>query len=191
MQQWAPRNAIRDKACFSVAEHLLLAYNRHHENQSQTGGAHYRRGYPGYFVDGFFWYPINIRLRPRQTARQVFKQGDKAKTPDEKIHWFTRSIQADPKNVHAYVQRGLSYLDKDQMTAAMADFNKAVQVAPDSPEGYISRSLAYAIQGNYDKAWEDVAACQRLGGEMPPNFMAGLRKKSGCDGPSTRPRIQP
>ncbi len=138
-----------------------------------------------------YWTPINEWLHPGKTARAAYKRGCEAETPDEQIHLFTKAIEADPTHAPAYSGRGLSYMDKDQMVAAIADFNKAIGLAPDDPKRYIPRSLFHAMQGDYDKAWADAEACQRLGGIMPPNFMSGLREKSGRDGPATRPHIKP
>ena len=131
-----------------------------------------------------YWTPINEWLQPGRTARQAYKKGCKAESPDEQIRLFTQAIEAAPTYAAAYSERGLSYMDKGRMAAAIADFNKAIELAPDDPKRYISRSLFHAMQGDYDKAWADAEACQRLGGMMPPSFMSGLREKSGRDTPT-------
>ena len=44
---------------------------------------------------------------------------------------------------------------------------------------YLNRAVAYYYRRDYDKAWADVKACRRLGGEVFPVFLGELRKASG------------
>jgi len=47
------------------------------------------------------------------------------------------------------------------------------------PAGGMPVAALHFRQRDYEKAWADVKECQRLGLEVPPEFLAKLRKASG------------
>ncbi len=74
---------------------------------------------------------------------------------------------------------GAAYGGLERYTEAIAAFNKAVALKPDDAEAYHNRALAHYFRRDYAKAWADVKACRKLGGEIDPPFLADLRKASG------------
>ena len=62
---------------------------------------------------------------------------------------------------------------------AIADYTKAVQIDSMFAEAHIGRATAYYNKGEYDKAWGDVRRAQRLGLQVPPEFLKALRETSG------------
>ena len=56
---------------------------------------------------------------------------------------------------------------------------KAIEPNPQQAMAYYNRAVAQYFRRDYDKAWADVMQCERLGGEVAPEFLAKLRKASG------------
>jgi LPS-assembly protein len=72
--------------------------------------------------------------------------------PRQAVESFSRSLQADPKLVHAYIQRGYIYGMLGRYEEAVADFSRAQELAPAEPAVYMGRGVAHASLGRFDKA---------------------------------------
>jgi tetratricopeptide (TPR) repeat protein len=79
----------------------------------------------------------------------------------------------------AYLHKSLMHYRKDDFDAAIRDCEQAVKVKPDDTNIYVFRAALHYQMRNYDKAWADVNICQKLGGAVPPDFLAALQKASG------------
>ena len=57
--------------------------------------------------------------------------------------------------------------------------------AQEKAEAHHNRAIAYYFMRDYDKAWADVKACQRLGGKVYPGFLTELRasRRAGVNPP--------
>jgi tetratricopeptide (TPR) repeat protein len=76
-----------------------------------------------------YWFSsCRIRGRP---ARYEGTDAYKAHDYDLAISKFTESIKLDPKNNSAFNNRGLTYRDKNDYDAAIADFNSALGIKAD------------------------------------------------------------
>ena len=64
---------------------------------------------------------------------------------------------------------------------AISEFTTAIELKPELANVYANRAAAYYYKRDYQAAWADVKACRKLGGEIDPEFLAGLRKASGRD----------
>ncbi len=58
---------------------------------------------------------------------------------EEAIRIFTESIQLDPSNAIAYLNRGMAYERINHMYQAIADYGKAIELAPDYAKAYYLR----------------------------------------------------
>ena len=58
---------------------------------------------------------------------------------EEAIGVFTESIQLDPSNASAYLNRGMAYERINHMQQAIADYSKAIELAPDYAKAYYAR----------------------------------------------------
>jgi len=75
----------------------------------------------------------------------------------------------------------MGYEQKGDYDAAIRDYTRGVEVEPECAEADQGRALAHYGKRENDKAWADVKECQRLGGQVHPQFLADLRKASGRD----------
>lgn len=62
---------------------------------------------------------------------------------------------------------------------AVSDFTKSLEIAPNFAEAYYNRALTYFFKGEYDNSWIDVMKAQKLGYQIPSQFLQDLCKASG------------
>ena len=103
---------------------------------------------------------------------------------DDAILDCTKSLDAQPGNAQAYVVRGNAYGKRGDSEQAVRDFSKAIELNPRNAETYQNRAMAYYDLRAYNKAWADVQACQKFGGQVPAEFTLALTKASGQTPPS-------
>jgi tetratricopeptide (TPR) repeat protein len=97
------------------------------------------------------------RKPPRPlTAQDYFNKGNDAKDPREKILFFSKAIEQDPKFVPAYNNRGNVYYDRDEYELALKDYNKAIALKPDYVIAYHNRGRLYFDKMDYEKALKDM-----------------------------------
>ncbi len=76
---------------------------------------------------------------------------------------FSLGIQADPKLVQAYKQRGYIHGSFGNCEKALEDFNSAAEFAAADIEVYMGRGAAYACLRDFDKAVSDYGQAAVLG----------------------------
>jgi tetratricopeptide (TPR) repeat protein len=76
---------------------------------------------------------------------------------------FSRVIKLT-SDAGAQYQRGLSYLGKNDVRRAIADFTKVIEIAPNVADAYQQRALAYRKLGDVKRARADYARAQTLAG---------------------------
>jgi tetratricopeptide (TPR) repeat protein len=64
-------------------------------------------------------------------------------------------LELDPDNVSNYDSRGFSYLGKDELDRAVADFDQAIELDPNNAVSYLSRGYTYMEKGDRDRAIAD------------------------------------
>jgi len=87
--------------------------------------------------------------------------------------------KADTNSPAAYVNIGISLLDKAGFEQAVSDCTKAIEINPKYLEAYIVRARIYILANDFDKAWADIHKVEELGGTIRPEFLEALRKASG------------
>jgi tetratricopeptide (TPR) repeat protein len=90
--------------------------------------------------------------RPRVSAFEYYRRAEQAKTPEEKIRFFTRALQADPYFRMAYYNRARVRKETGDHRGALKDLNKLVRVAADFGEGYRLRGILFKETGELEKA---------------------------------------
>lgn len=73
------------------------------------------------------------------------------------IQWalndFKRTLQIDPKNKSAYLNRGSLYVDNlGEYDAGIADFSKVLELDPANTDAVLSKGIAYYRMENYEQA---------------------------------------
>ena len=103
----------------------------------------------------------------------------KAGDPDAAIRDCKRAIKIKPDYASAYYNLGTVYLGIGDPDSAIRYFNRAVELKPDFATAYYNRAVAQYRVHAYDKAWQDVEMCRKLGYQVPASFLNDLRKASG------------
>jgi protein O-mannosyl-transferase len=95
------------------------------------------------------------------------------------IHDYSEAIHLRPEYAEAYNNRGIAQGKSGLFPEAIQDCGMAIQLRPGYAEAYQNRAMAYFFLQQYDRAWEDVRTCRRLGREPNPNIIALLEKATG------------
>lgn len=98
---------------------------------------------------------------------------------DAALAAWNQALAIKQDYAEAYVNMGIAYGKLGQYALALTACNKATAIKPNYAGAYCNRAVAYYFRREYDNAWADVKNCHRLGGQVPPGFLAELRKASG------------
>ncbi|UCD50088.1 MAG: tetratricopeptide repeat protein [Phycisphaerales bacterium] len=94
---------------------------------------------------------------------------------------FDKVVEIRPGYIEGYVEQGRLYLKTGQQEDAVAVFSRAIEVDSTCAEAYLGRALACYVQGQYDRAWQDVRQLEYLGTPAPAGFVVALSHASGRD----------
>jgi tetratricopeptide (TPR) repeat protein len=106
------------------------------------------------------------KTAPPLTARGYLKKGNETKDFREKILFYTKAVDKDPKYAVAYNNRGNVYCDRKEYALALKDYNKAIAIKPDYVVAYYNRARLYFKRKEYDKALIDLDKVIKL----KPNY---------------------
>lgn len=115
---------------------------------------------------------------------------------DEAITDFSEAIRLDPKNVAAYIDRGLAFEEKGKYPESISDYDIAIRLAPQNAVAYLSRGNAYFALDDFHQAISDYSEAIRLdpsrgrsenspaarSGPGRDKETEGLRHRPGSDG---------
>ena len=93
------------------------------------------------------------------TTLSNFEQGQKLVQENEyasAIEYFDKAILEDPKNVDAYLERGVAKAELDKYESAIEDFNKAIELAPANSDAYLGRAAVYSEIGYNESSFKDL-----------------------------------
>ena len=89
-------------------------------------------------------------------------RGDSAENPTEKQEWYdktivhyTEAINLNSELANAYTNRGVAYVNKGEIDAAIQDYTKAIDLNPEDANAYYNRGVIYANKGEIDAAIQD------------------------------------
>lgn len=66
---------------------------------------------------------------------------------DEAIIYYNTAVKFDPKSAHALVNRGLLYHDRNDLCAALRDYDAALELKPDLSEAYATKGTTLLTLG--------------------------------------------
>ena len=72
-------------------------------------------------------------------------------------------MELNPKNIHAYVNRGGTYVKLGNHRQAIADYDKAIELNAAFALAYFNRGLAYSAFGSRNQAIADWKIAAGLG----------------------------
>ncbi len=112
------------------------------------------------------------------TAQDWFERGftllHTTGDPHEAIRAIAYSIQLDPSNAKAYLNRGMAYEQIHNVQQAFEDFSKAIQLLPHDGKAYYIRGMLLWRCGMDSEAITDLKASAELGNRFAIDF---LKKK--------------
>jgi tetratricopeptide (TPR) repeat protein len=92
---------------------------------------------------------------------------------------YSQSIALKPQFAEGYRGRALVYDKMNRRAEALKDLDRAVALSPDSPLAHYSRALLYFEMKDYDKACADMEACEKLHGDIAPEFRRAVMQATG------------
>lgn len=81
--------------------------------------------------------------------------GDKYKTPDAAVNYWSRAISSNQNTAGAYNNRGLAYHEMKQYQKAISDYNQAIMLDRQYAVAYNNRGNTYYELSNYKMALQD------------------------------------
>lgn len=96
---------------------------------------------------------------------------------------YKEVIQLDPGVSTDYYNLGLCYYNQNDLDSALLTWLSALAHGPNNAAVRRNMPVLYWERKEYDKAWEAVKECRRLGILLNPGFLSELRKDSGRAGP--------
>jgi tetratricopeptide (TPR) repeat protein len=89
----------------------------------------------------------------------------------EAIRAFASSLQLDPSNARAYLNRGMAYERMNNIQQAFEDYSKAIQLLPQDSKVYYIRGILLWRYGLELEAVDDLKASAVLGYRLAIDFL--------------------
>jgi tetratricopeptide (TPR) repeat protein len=103
-----------------------------------------------------------------QSAVDWFQKGTKVTNPDEKIQFYLKSIELDPKLIEAHYNLAYVYKSKDENTRTLEAFNTALELSQQKNADKLKLSILYELGichkrlENYSKALATLEDAKKL-----------------------------
>ncbi|MFC1567273.1 tetratricopeptide repeat protein, partial [Thermodesulfobacteriota bacterium] len=91
---------------------------------------------------------------------------------------LNKALELDPKNIHAYANRGWSYTGLGDDKQAIIDFNKAIELDPGYADGYYNLAVFYAVKGDKQKTLNYLSEAIKLNTYLKQKANADVNFKS-------------
>ena len=98
---------------------------------------------------------------------------------DQAISDFTHAIGLRPGYAEALANRGHAYQEGGRYREAIRDYDAAIAAQPGFAAAYNDRAVALLQAKDYERAWQDIRICRRLGLSPNPNLIRQLEAESG------------
>jgi tetratricopeptide (TPR) repeat protein len=93
---------------------------------------------------------------------QEFRLGESLASLNKTIATSTETIQSNPKNASAHVERGNARFSKGVFDKAISDYDEAIRLGFRGSDVYQARGMAHANRGDYHRAIVDYDEALRL-----------------------------
>ena len=104
-------------------------------------------------------------------------ENGKYSDPAKAITYLNQTIQLDPANAKAYLNRGNAFLNLKQYIQAIQDYNQALKLEPDNPKAFNNRGICYMKLTRFNQACEDFKKACELGS---CDNLEKARKQDNC-----------
>lgn len=121
--------------------------------------------------------PVETPGTPTPSADKLLAAGIDAANSgswDAAIDLFDQVIRLEGDNAQAYLRRGNAFLELDDLSQAIADYNEAISLNPNLPTAHNNRGLAYQKAGNPARALLDFSSAIELQG----NYALAFRNRA-------------
>ena len=125
--------------------------------------------------NGFLVRALKRKAKPL-TAQDWFEQGFahlyNTVNYYEAIRAFGLSIQLDPSNAKAYLNRGIAYERMNNEQQAFEDYSRAIQLLPLDGKAYYMRGMLLERHKNDSEAIADLKLSAELGYKLAIDFLS-------------------
>lgn len=97
----------------------------------------------------------------------------KAKKDQEAIILFNKALELDPANADAYLNRGVSRLNENDLKGSLKDYNDSIRIRP-KDLAYLKRARLYQTLKEEDRAIEDYNRAIQIN----PNYALGYNNRA-------------
>ncbi len=106
------------------------------------------------------------------TAQEWFERGLFASDPNEKVSLYSHAIQINPNFVDSFINRGVAFRDKRDVSREIEDYDAAIRLRPDyALAPYYNRGIALGDKGDLEGAIRDYVEAIRLRPDYPDAFI--------------------
>jgi tetratricopeptide (TPR) repeat protein len=118
----------------------------------------------------FVFFFFNISKLEAQDANDFYLKGEKffkarqlkSARFDSAITYYNKAINLNPGFTQAYLSRGFSYAELNQVDRAIEDFTTLISLAPDSSDYFSYRGELYFKQARFTDAIKDYSSAIKL-----------------------------
>ena len=107
-------------------------------------------------------------------AIDFYKLGLESSSFNQKIHYFTKAVELNPRLAIALKKRGMIYYFQEKYRKMLLDFRRYTALTPSDPEGYGMIGLAQLKLGNFTEAITELSRAI----DMDPSFASAYLHRS-------------
>ncbi len=119
-------------------------------------------------------YPGNATLYLNRGVAVLARKPSTEKNYLQALSDFNKTIELDPKQEEAYLNRGYIEDHRRDFRLSLTDYAKAIALKPDDAEAYNDRAITYFHMSDYGHSWQDAQKAQALGYPVDPHLLQAL-----------------
>jgi tetratricopeptide (TPR) repeat protein len=125
-----------------------------------------------YFAAAYDPYEVLASEIPTHidNAMDYFDYGIKSSMTSDKIEYFTKALELDPKLAAAYERRGMLYYFQEKYDKVIQDFNSYIELAPAKGEAYRMLGMGYLKNEMYRPAINNFTRAIEIKPEHAPAY---------------------
>lgn len=107
--------------------------------------------------------PDKKSLKTQEIIWTIYNKAIRENDHKVKVHFFSEVLKLDPLNVHALIDRGISFKFLKEFGRAMQDLDTAIELNPNLAKAYLNRGYILEENGKYLEAIDDFDKAEELG----------------------------
>lgn len=120
-----------------------------------------------------------LKLNPNSSEAHnnlgmVYGQNGRASEAENE---FRTAMKLDPRQAEAHYNLGILSQSAGRTDEAIGHYRDAIAINPKFISAHSNLAVALSGKGDFAGAWDEVHACVRSGGRVPPGFLDALSKK--------------